>query len=98
MTTSAIDDERGVAYVTGHRENRIDRIPLRPGGVVRPLAGRPLNGMLLGPSSAAWSRAPGETGQVLYVTTDGGQTAPAPDGTVRKAKVVRMDLQQVEEQ
>jgi hypothetical protein len=93
-----VDDERGVAYVTVHRENRIDRIPLQRGGVVRPLAGTPLNEMLLGPSSAAWSRAPGEIGQVLYVTTDGGQTAPPPGGTVQNAKVVRMDLQQVEEQ
>jgi hypothetical protein len=49
--------------------------------------------MMLGPSSAAWSRAPGEAGQVVYVTTDGGQTAPPPDGVVRNAKVLRMELQ-----
>lgn len=67
-----IDDRRDLAYLTVHRENRIDSVPLRPGGVVRPLAGAPLNEMMLGPSSAAWSRAPGEAGQVVYVTTDGG--------------------------
>ena len=66
--------------------------------MVRPLAGRPLDEMLLGPSSAAWSRAPGEVGQVVYVTTDGGQTAPPPDGTIRNAKVLRMDLLQTWEQ
>jgi hypothetical protein len=87
-----IDDRRDLAYVTVHRENRIDSIPLSPDATARPLAGAPLNEMLLGPSSAAWSRALGEAGQVAYVTTDGGQTAPAPDGVVRNAKVLRMEL------
>jgi sugar lactone lactonase YvrE len=27
-----IDDEKGVAYVTVHRENRIDRAPIEPDG------------------------------------------------------------------
>lgn len=76
-----IDDGRDRTYLTVHRENRIDSVPLRPGGIVRPLAGALLNEMMLGPSSAAWSRAPGEAGQVVYVTTDGGQTAPPPDGS-----------------
>jgi hypothetical protein len=89
-----IDDGRDRAYLTVHRENRIDSEPLRPGGILRPLAGALLNEMMLGPSSAAWSRAPGEAGQVVYVTTDGGQTAPPPDGVVRTAKVLRMELQQ----
>ena len=87
-----IDEERDLAYVTVHRENRIDAIPLRPGGMVHPLIGAPLNELMLGPSSAAWSRAPGEEGQVVYVTTDGGHTAPPPDGIVRNAKVLRMKL------
>jgi hypothetical protein len=87
-----IDEAAGIAYVTVHRQNRIDAIPLRPGEPVRPLAGEPPNDMLLGPSSAAWSRAPGEAGRVFYATTDGGQTAPPPDGIVRNAKVVRIEL------
>ncbi len=87
-----IDDRRGVAYLTVHRENRIDRAPLAPDGPpLRPIAGDPFDPMLAGPSSAAWSRAPGEEDRVLFVTTDGGHTAP-PDGVVRKAKVVRMEL------
>lgn len=67
--------------MTVHGEKGIDRIPLRPGETVGPLAGKPLNEMLLGPSSAAWSREPGEA-------------APPPDGTIRNAKVLRMELQQ----
>jgi hypothetical protein len=88
-----IDDERGVAYLTVHRENRIDRVPLKPAGESpRPIAGEPLNEVLLGPSSAAWSRAPAESGRVVYVTTDGGHTAPPPDGIVKNAKVLRMEF------
>jgi hypothetical protein len=88
-----IDDENGVAYLTVHRENRIDRVPLEPGGELpQPIAGKPLDELLLGPSSAAWSRAPGEAGRTIYVTTDGGHTAPPPDGMVRNAKVLRMEL------
>ena len=88
-----IDDERGVAYLTVHRENRIDRVPLKPAGEPpRAIAGEPLNEVLLGPSSAAWSRAPAESGRVVYVTTDGGHTAPPPDGIVKNAKVLRMEF------
>jgi hypothetical protein len=87
-----IDEERGLAYLTVHRENRIDQVPLEPeSGAVRALAGQPLNDFLLGPSSAAWSRRPSEAGRVVYVTTDGGQTAPPPGG-VRTAKVLRLEL------
>jgi hypothetical protein len=48
--------------------------------------------LLLGPSSAAWSRIPGEYGRVAYFTTDGGQTAPPPDKIVRSAKVLRVEF------
>jgi hypothetical protein len=58
----------------------------------RPIAGEPLDELVLGPSSAAWSRAPGEYGRVAYVTTDGGHTVPPPDGIVRNAKVLRMEF------
>lgn len=87
-----IDDERGVAYLTVHRENRIDQVPLEPTrGAVHALAGEPLNDILLGPSSGVWSREPSEAGRVVYVTTDGGQTAPPPDGP-KTAKLLRMEL------
>jgi hypothetical protein len=88
-----IDEEAAVAYVTAHRENKIDRIPLEPDtGPLRTIAGERMNELLLGPTSAAWSRLPGESGRVAYVTTDGGQTAPPPDGIIRSAKVLRMEL------
>ena len=88
-----IDDEKGVAYLTVHRENRIDRAPLESDGeAVYPIAGEPLDEMLLGPTSAAWGRMPGEYGRVAYVTTDGGLIAPPPDGRVRTAKVLRMEI------
>jgi len=88
-----IDDARGGAYLTVHRENRIDCVSLEPGGPpLRTIAGDPREAILLGPSSAAWSRAPGEAGRVIFITTDGGHTAPPPDGRVRTAKVLRMEL------
>jgi hypothetical protein len=89
-----IDDEKGVAFVTDHRGNKIDRVPLEPDGeAVRAIAGEPLDLLLLGPTSLAWGRMPGEYGRVAYVTTDGGNVAPPPDGKVRTAKLLRMDIQ-----
>lgn len=84
----------GFAYVTRHRANSLDRVPLTPGhgSEVRHVAGDPYDELLTGPSSAAWGRCPGERGRVMYVTTDGGTTAP-PDGTVRRANVLRVELQ-----
>jgi hypothetical protein len=88
-----IDEDASVAYVTTHRENTIDRVLLEPnGGSRRSVAGQPFDELLLGPSSAAWSRVPGEYGRVAYFTTDGGQTAPPPDKIVRSAKVLRVEF------
>ena len=88
-----LDEDAGVAYVTTHRENTIDRVPLEPGGGPRrSVAGQPFTELLIGPSSAAWSRVPGEYGRVAYFTTDGGQMAPPPDKIVRSAKVLRVEF------
>ncbi len=88
-----LDEDAGFAYVTRHRANTIDRVPLAPrhGSEVRHIAGDPFDETLVGPSSAAWGRGPGDHGRVAYVTTDGGTTAP-PDGTVRRAALLRVEF------
>jgi hypothetical protein len=90
-----IDEDGGVAYVTTHRENTIDCVSLEMNGsshMRHSVAGEPLNKQLLGPSSGVWGRGPGEYGRVAYFTTDGGITAPPPDGIVRPAKVLRVEF------
>lgn len=89
-----IDPAAGVAYVTTHRENTIDRVRLahdgnREGRTV--IAGEPFDAMLVGPSAGARGRAPGDAGRIAYVTTNGG-TAQPPDGRYRTAKVMRVEL------
>jgi hypothetical protein len=91
-----VDDEAGFAYVTRHRGNTIDRVPLAPrhGSEVRHLAGDPFDPVLVGPSSAFWGRGPGHHGRVFYAITDGGTTAP-PDGIVRKPSLLRVELRRL---
>jgi hypothetical protein len=88
-----LDEEAGFAYVTRHRANTIDRVPLQPrhGSEVRHIAGHPFDEALVGPSSAAWGRNPGEHRRIGYVTTDGGTTAP-PSGLIRNTALLRMQL------
>lgn len=89
----AIDENAGFAYVTRHRANTLDRVPLAPrhGSEVCHLLGDPFDPVIVGPSSAYWGRKPGDEGRVLYVTTDGGTTAP-PEGVVRNAALLRVEL------
>ena len=89
-----IDENAGVAYVTTHRENTIDCVSLNlaKNSDRFIVAGNPLNEELIGPSSAAWSRLPGEYGKVAFVTTDGGSASPLPDGIRRPAKLLRVEL------
>jgi hypothetical protein len=87
-----LDEDAGVAYVTTHRENTIDRVVMgadanRSGFAVA--AGAPFSEVLVGPSSGVWRRGPGDYGRVAYFTTDGG-TAQSPDGISRTAKVLRV--------
>ncbi|WP_239645596.1 hypothetical protein [Mycobacterium sp. UM_CSW] len=91
-----LDEDAGFAYVTRHRTNTIDRVPLAPrhGSEVRHIAGDPFDEMLVGPSSAAWGRGPGEHGRVAFVTTDGGTTAP-PQGITRRGALLRVELDPV---
>lgn len=88
-----IDEGTGFAYVTRHRANTLDRVPLAPrhGSEVRHIAGDPFDDTLVGPSSAAWGPTAGDHGRIAYLTTDGGTTAP-PDGVTRQAALLRAEF------
>jgi hypothetical protein len=94
MDDFCLDEEAGVAYVTTHRENTIDRMSLEPDRSEEreSVAGSPFDEELVGPSSGAWGRAPGESGRVAFFTTDGGTTSLPPDGILRAAKIVRVEF------
>jgi hypothetical protein len=94
MDDFLLDEDAGVAYVTTHRENTIDRMSLEPdrNEERESVAGIPFDEELVGPSSGAWGRAPGEVGRVAFFTTDGGTTALPPDGVLRAAKVLRVEF------
>jgi len=94
-----IDEDSGVAYLTTHRENTIEVVSLNPAQNSERfiVAGEPFTEQLIGPSSAAWSRHPGEYGRVGYFTTDGGTASPPPDGIRRTAKVLRVEIEVVPE-
>jgi hypothetical protein len=89
-----IDEQKGVAYATTHRENTIDRVHLAPDGNREgrsPIVGEPFDELAVGPSAGAWGRAPGDRGRIAYFTTDGG-TAEPPGGRYRTAKLLRVDV------
>jgi hypothetical protein len=91
----AIDDQANVAYLTTHRQNSIERVPLDPrtGQALKTtVAGMPLDARLVGPASFAWGRAPGDYGEIGYVSTDGGTTAPPAALGKTPAKVLRVVL------
>jgi sugar lactone lactonase YvrE len=88
-----IDEATGAAYVTTHRQNTIDRVSLDPEDdqTRHVVVGEPFDEQLIGPTSVAWGRAPGDYGRIAYVTTDGGLMAPPPNGA-RPSKLVRLEL------
>jgi hypothetical protein len=94
MDDFCIDETKGIAYVTTHRENTIDLMSLEPGGneVRNSIAGDPFDEELVGPSSGAWGRDPAENGRIAFFTTDGGTTALPPDGVLRTAKILRVEF------
>ena len=92
-----IHEEAGVAYLTTHRQNTIDVVSLDPGknsGFTQSVAGDPYTDRLIGPSSAAWGRSPGDHGRIAYFTTDGGTASPPPDGA-RPATLLRVEFEEV---
>ena len=88
-----IDEDAGFAYIALHRPNTIDRVPLEPqhGNEVRHIVDNPQDRIMVGPTSLAWRRQPGDYGRVFYALTDGGFVA-SPDGIVRKAAMLRGEL------
>src|SRR5271154_2592518 len=94
MDDFLLDVDAGVAYVTTHRENTIDRMSLEPDRNEEReiIAGSPFDEELVGPSSGAWGREAGEMGRVAFFTTDGGTTALPPDGILRPAKILRVEF------
>ncbi len=89
-----IDEDAGVLYLATHRQNTIDRISMDPGdnsGFTQSVAGDPPTEAMVGPSSGAWSRAPGEHGRVAYFISDGGTASPSPGGPL-PAKLQRVVL------
>ena len=89
-----IDEDAGVIYLATHRQNTIDRVSMDPGdnsGFTQSVAGDPFTEELIGPSSGAWGRAPGEYGRIAYFIADGGTASPPPDGP-RPAKLLRVEF------
>ena len=91
-----IDEDAAVAYLTTHRQNTIDRVPLEPSAnrdfARHSVAGDPFDPQLVGPSSGAWGRSLGDYGRRAYFLTDGGTTSPPEDGVARTAKLLRVDF------
>jgi alkylhydroperoxidase family enzyme len=76
-----IDEDAGVLYLTTHRQNTIDRVSMEPGdnsGFTQSVAGDPFTEKLIGPSSGAWSRRPGDYGRVVPPAVD-----ETPSGSLR---------------
>ena len=99
MDDFCLDENAGVAYVTTHRDNTIERLSLEPDhhDENETVAGNPFDEELVGPSSGAWGRAHGEYGSVAFFSTDGGTTALPPDGVLRPAKILRVMLPEIPE-
>ncbi len=91
-----IDEAAGVAYLATHLQHTIDIVSLTPAQnsdvAHHVVAGEPFSDQLVGPSSGVWGRRPGEYGRIAYFTTDSGAKKPPPDGIVRPARVVRLEL------
>ena len=90
-----LDEDNEVIYLTTHRQNTIDRVSMHPGknsGFTQSVAGDPFTAQLIGPSSGAWGRGPGEgPGKVAYFLPDGGTASPPPDGP-QPATLLRVEF------
>ena len=75
--------------------SKVDVVSMDPGlnsGFTQSVAGDPFTESLIGPSSGAWRRGPGDYGRVAYFIMDGGTASPPPSGP-HNAQLIRVDLQ-----
>ena len=92
-----IDEDAEVIYLTTHRQNTIDVVSMDPGinsGFTQSVAGDPFTDKLIGPSSGAWRRSPGDYGRVAYFIMDGGTASPPPSGP-KAAQLIKVEFQPV---
>ena len=90
-----IDEDAGVIYLTTHRQNTIDVISMDPGlnsGFTQSVLGDPPTDDLIGPSSGAWGRAPGQQGRTAFFIMDGGTASPPPQGP-QPARLLQINFQ-----
>ena len=90
-----LDEDAAVVYLSTHRQNTIDVVSMDPGlnsGFTQSVAGDPFTESLIGPSSGAWRRSPGDYGRVAYFIMDGGTASPPPSGP-HNAQLIRVDFQ-----
>ena len=94
-----LDEDASVVYLSTHRQNTIDVVSMDPGlnsGFTQSVAGDPFTETLIGPSSGAWRRSPGDYGRVAYFIMDGGTASPPPSGP-HHAQLIRVDFQPLPE-
>jgi hypothetical protein len=87
-----IDEGQGVAYVTTHRQNTIEKVKLDGSTEQENAVGEPLNLELIGPTSGTWKRgSDGGQGKIAYFATDGGCKNPY-EGVVREDHVLKVEF------
>lgn len=85
-----LDEEKGVAFLSGALENTLLSIPLAGGAVTKVLGG--LNESVIeGPTSASLGRGT-VAKDVVYVTTNGGVLSPVNGTFTEGGKVVAVDI------
>ena len=73
----------------------VDRVPLDPTTARlgrAAIVGEPFNDKVIGATSIDWGHGPNDYGRVAFITTDGGTVQLPPDGVLRKAKLVRIEI------
>ncbi len=90
-----LDEDAGVGYLTRHPDHILERVPLAPdsAGLGRAvMVGEPFDDELIGPTSIDWGRGVNDYGRVAYIPTDGGTVKLAPDGVLRRPRLMRIEF------